>query len=117
MDLDTYTNATYAAFSVLLAAACVSQTSAAGCAKSQSPQALHTLISGALTSNRMDGNKNGKDKHYDSVHEPELTLVCVVTAKLAKVFFFFLKRCRWDMGHNRRDNRRANCEFDKLTGK
>lgn len=41
--------------------------SAAGSAKSQSPQALHTLSSRALTSNRMDGNENGKDKHYDSV--------------------------------------------------
>lgn len=104
MDLDTYTNATYAAFSVLLAAACVSQTSAAGCAKSQSPQALHTLISGALTSNRMDGNKNGKDKHYDSVHEPELThvqgvCVCVCSYReVSRSFFFVFKEVQVGYG-------------------
>lgn len=54
MDSDTYTTAIYTAFSVLLDCACVSQTPDAGSVKSQSPLALHSLSSGALTS-KQDG--------------------------------------------------------------
>lgn len=69
-DLDSYTNAIHTVFSLLLAATCASQTPAAGSAKS--PQTLHTLSSESFTLDTMDGNKNGKDEHYDKVFK-----VCV----------------------------------------